>query len=262
MKIVLSIIDGHGNTVRSSDGQDEAFLVARHTYREGDRICVSAAETPCHVELCLDAAMPAAQVYLTANPFTFVVPFGARRKAYPPLAFSGDLKRLFCRRLSKPEIASRRKLSFNPYDDHGEPGAFPHAFANVETRGEAVFAARNAIDGEKANTDHGLWPFTSWGINRDPEASLTIDFGRTVLIDEVALYLRADFPHDAWWERVSVAFSDGESLQFPLVKSGAAQVFPFAPRPSRWMRLFDLVKADDPSPFPALTQVEVFGRDL
>ena len=29
-----------------------------------------------------------------------------------------------------------------------------------------------------------------------------------------------------------------------------------------WMRLHDLIKADDPSPFPALTQIEVWGRDL
>jgi hypothetical protein len=28
------------------------------------------------------------------------------------------------------------------------------------------------------------------------------------------------------------------------------------------MQLHDLIKADDPSPFPALTQIEVWGRDL
>jgi len=27
------------------------------------------------------------------------------------------------------------------------------------------------------------------------------------------------------------------------------------------VKLSDLIKADDPSPFPALTQMEVYGRD-
>ena len=47
--------------------------------------------------------------------------------------------------------------------------------ANVETRGEAVFAARNAIDGIYENDAHGIWPYQSWGINRDPNAALTLD---------------------------------------------------------------------------------------
>ena len=63
---------------------------------------------------------------------------------------------------------------------------------NVETRGEAVFAARNAIDGVYENDAHGIWPYQSWGINRDPNAALTLDFGRPVTIDELRLTLRAD----------------------------------------------------------------------
>ena len=49
------------------------------------------------------------------------------------------------------------------------------ASANVETRGESVFAARNAIDGVKANRSHGAWPFESWGINRQDDAQLTLE---------------------------------------------------------------------------------------
>lgn len=28
-----------------------------------------------------------------------------------------------------------------------------------------------------------------------------------------------------------------------------------------WLKLSHLIKADDPSPFPALTQIEVYGTD-
>jgi hypothetical protein len=260
--IDLRIEDVEGAVVAISSGAEEAFLFARHIFAEGDRIVVVVEDAPCHVEITLDAGMPPAWIYLRESPLVFVVPFGVRRKAYPPQAFSGELQRLACRLMAPEELAARRNLALNPYDDHGADQSFPHAFANVETRGEAVFAARNAIDGEKANTDHGHWPFTSWGINRDPEATLTIDFGREVTIDEVVFYLRADFPHDAWWERVSLTFlPGGETQEFALVKTGAAQAFPMVPRRVESVRLHTLIKADDASPFPALTQIELWGRD-
>jgi len=174
----------------------------------------------------------------------------------------GDLHRISARRVEPNDVSIRRNLAFNPFDHHDNTTLFPHAKANVETRGEAVFAARNAIDGEKANTDHGFWPYTSWGINQDPAAALTLAFGRPVRIDHVTLYLRADFPHDAWWKEVSMTFSDGHRLTVPLVKSGSAQAFSMPPRTVEWVRLHDLKKADDPSPFPALTQFEVWGADV
>ena len=66
---------------------------------------------------------------------------------------------------------------------------FPHAVANVETRGESVFAAQNAIDGNTSSNSHGDWPYESWGINRQDDATLRILFGRKVKIDRVILYL-------------------------------------------------------------------------
>lgn len=261
--IELRIENVRGAVVAQSEGGTEAFLFARHVFAEGDRLVVAVEGAPCHLDITLDAGMPPARIYLRESPFVFTVPFGARRKAYPPQAFSGELQRLSCRLVRPEELGARRNLALNPYDDHGEARAFPHAFANVETRGEAVFAARNAIDGEKANTDHGFWPFTSWGINRDPDATLTIDFRRPVTIDEIVFTLRADFPHDAWWERASLTvLPDGETQTFPLVKTGASQRFAIEARRVESVRLHSLIKADDPSPFPALTQVELWGCEV
>lgn len=56
----------------------------------------------------------------------------------------------------------------------GETTYYPHATANVETRNEAVFAARNTIDGQINNQGHGVWPYESWGTNRFTEASKLI----------------------------------------------------------------------------------------
>ena len=160
------------------------------------------------------------------------------------------------------EIAARRNLAFNCYDEHGDTGFYPHASANVETRGEAVFAARNAIDGIFENSAHGEYPYQSWGINRDPNAALTLDFGREVLLDELRITERADFPHDNYWVKATVEFSDGSRLDIPLVKSAKPQSVAFEPKRVRSLVLKDLIQAEGTSPFPALTQIEAFGTEV
>ncbi|MBX4950109.1 carbohydrate-binding protein [Rhizobium binae] len=260
MELTLKIVDADGFVLASSTGQDETFLVFRQSYREGEQVVVEASE-PGHVFLALDSAIQPGLVYMKECSYSLAVPFGDRRRPYSPNAFKGDIHRLSVRRARPGEIAHRRNLALNPWDDHANRTLFPHARANVETRGEAVFAARNAIDGEKANDDHGFWPYTSWGINRDPQAALTVEFGRPVRIDEIVFYLRADFPHDSWWEEASVTFSSGKTFSFPLVKSGAAQGFPIEPCLVEWVELHGLIKTEDVSPFPALTQIEIWGTE-
>ncbi|AJC82872.1 galactose-binding domain-containing protein (plasmid) [Rhizobium etli bv. phaseoli str. IE4803] len=260
MELTLKIVDADGFVRASATGRDETFLVYRQDYREGDCVVVEASE-PGHLFLALDSAIHPGFVYIRESAYSLAVPFGDKRKSYSPNAFKGDIHRLSVRKARPDELAQRRNLALNPWDDHANQALFPHARANVETRGEAVFAARNAIDGEKANDNHGFWPYTSWGINRDPEAALTLEFGRPVRIDEIVFYIRADFPHDSWWEEASVTFSSGKTLSFPLVKSGAAQGFPIEPCIVEWVELHGLIKAEDVSPFPALTQIEIWGTE-
>ncbi|OWV91779.1 carbohydrate-binding protein [Rhizobium sp. N122] len=260
MELTLKIVDADGFVLASHTGQDETFLVYRQNYDEGDCVVVEASE-PGHVFLALDNAIHPGLVYIRENGYCLAVPFGDKRKSYSPNAFRGDIHRLSARSARPDEIVQRRNLAVNPWDDHANRALFPHARANVETRGEAVFAARNAIDGEKANDNHGFWPYTSWGINRDPKAALTVEFGRPVRIDEIVFYLRADFPHDSWWEQASVTFSNGATSSFPLVKSGAAQGFSIEPCIVEWVELHGLIKAPDSSPYPALTQIEIWGTE-
>ena len=157
------------------------------------------------------------------------------------------------------ELKCYRNLAFNIYDQHGDTHCFPHAYANVETRGESVFAARNAIDGVIANLSHGEWPYESWGINRNPDAEMTIDFGREVTADKIVLYTRADFPHDSWWTNVTLKFSDGTHIEWDLRKSVKPHILEFEPKKITSVTLCNLIKADDESPFPALSQMEVYG---
>ena len=106
-----------------------------------------------------------------------------------------------------------------------------------------------------------MWPYQSWGINRDPNAALTLQFGRRVTVDELRITLRADFPHDSWWTAATVVFSDGSREVLSLKKSALPQAFPIEPRTITHLVLCELKKADDPSPFPALSQIEVWGTE-
>ena len=182
--------------------------------------------------------------------------------SYSPKSFAGSRHVIRARLALPEEIAARRNLAFNCYDEHGDTGFYPHASANVETRGEAVFAARNAIDGIFENSAHGEYPYQSWGINRDPNAALTLDFGREVLLDELRITERADFPHDNYWVKATVEFSDGSTLDIPLVKSAKPQRVTFEPKRVRSLVLKDLIQAEGTSPFPALTQIEAFGTEV
>ena len=78
------------------------------------------------------------------------------------------------------------------------------------------------------------------------------------------LTTRADFPHDAWWERVQVTLSSDEKRVLTLQKAedGRGQCFDLHGAEITSLMLDHLKKADDPSPFPALTQVEVWGTNL
>ena len=110
-----------------------------------------------------------------------------------------------------------------------------------------------------ANSSHGKYPYQSWGINRDPKAALTLDFGREVLVNEIRLTLRADYPHDNYWVSADINFDDGSSETLKLEKSEKPQCFQIKERKIKSLVLENLIKAEGESPFPALTQIEVRG---
>lgn len=259
--IKLKFLDAKGDTLLTAPGGGQVSLVYRNTYRPGDRVALDIGTPGQYVVVQFEDTMPPALVYVVKREINFHIPFDGQAVTYSPKSFAGACHIIRARFATEEEIAARRNLAFNPYDEHGDTGFYPHASANVETRGEAVFAARNAIDGVYENDAHGAWPYQSWGINRDPNAALTLDFGRPVTLDEIRLTLRADFPHDSWWTQATVAFDDGSREVLELAKTAEPQIFAVKPRTVTSLKLFELKKADDVSPFPALTQLEAWGTN-
>lgn len=258
--LALKVLDQKGNTICVSSGEDSVSLVCTAEYKEGDRIVLETSEKNIHVMLQVDDALGAAFCYITGN-VSYEIPFGEKRSCYSPKTFYGNRHYLYARIATPEEIAAYRNLALNVCDQHGDTNCFPHAYANVETRGESVFAARNAIDGVCENRSHGEWPYESWGINMQDDAEMTVDFGREIEADKVVLYTRSDFPHDNWWTQVKLNFSDGTEIVWDLEKSSLPHILTFEKKKITWVRLSNLIKADDPSPFPALSQIEVYGRE-
>lgn len=228
----------------------------------GDRIRISGAQ---HLALRIGPGMPQAMLYAPDAAVEYVVPCttsAARPGAtpYPPQAFADEPPQITARPVTRRELDAYRNLAANPYDLGDAATQFPHASANSQCRHEPVFAARNAIDGCLRNDHHGGWPFQSWGPEKQKELWWQVDFGREVEVDRVTLYLRADFPHDKYWRRATLVFSDGRRQPLALEKTAQPQTVTFPPHKTTSLRLADLA-SDEPLGWCALTEFEAWGRD-
>lgn len=262
----MKVLNNDGVTLSFSHlSGDGISAVHNAEYEEGDRIIFEVGSNVGLYWIRLDESMPETLVYIGNNPtgnvLFYKVPIGSQKTSMSPKSFAGNCHLITARKAHKNDGKVYRNLALNPYDGHEIKGFFPHSSANVETRNEAVFASRNAIDGIFENSSHGKYPYSSWGINQDPNAAMTIDFGRNVEVDQVRITLRADFPHDNWWTKGELQFSDGSKLELNFEKTALPQTFKFDKKVINNIVFTNLIKSEEDSPFPALTQIEVYGID-
>ena len=168
-------------------------------------------------------------VYLKNNKFSYVIPDISR--TYPSeLAKSGCT--ISARIPTLEELSKKHNLALNTCDLLNARTVFPHATSNNvhEDNNNPDWFARNVIDGFTQNTSHGSYPYQSWGPKNTMSAKdyIKIDFGHDVSVEELVLYLRADFDHDGYWGSFTVEFSDGSTLDITSVKKASkAQTFKF-----------------------------------
>lgn len=261
MALTLRIKNAADLVLAEASGTDSVTLVYEREYQTGDSILLETSASGVYLVVMLEDSIRPAFVYMGGLRHRMSMPFGEKRVCYSPKSFTGTVHLLTARCATRQEIVAYKNLTLNPLDCHENEVLFPHARANVETRGESVFASRNAMDGVYANVGHGVWPYQSWGINQNPDAEMRIEFGRPVMIDKAVLTTRADFPHDSWWASGTLEFSNGSEITFPLIKTASPQEVEFALREATWVVLKKLIKANDESPFPALSQIEIWGTE-
>jgi hypothetical protein len=262
--LTLRLKNNEGKVLSERLHETETYLAFKeYMYQPGDYIEVAIDMVPAFLWVQVDEALALSLIYLTEKTWRYnIITDKTLKRAFSPKVFSGERHYIMARIASTQDINTYRNLALNPHDQKESTGAFPHAYANVETRNDSTFYARNAIDGIIANENHGSFPYQSWGINQQADAKITIDFGRLVQIDKIALVLRGDYPHDSYWIQSTVAFSTGEELIIHPTNKLDRQFFEFEVIKTSSVTLKDLIKHEDDSPFPALTQIEIFGREI
>lgn len=259
MPLKIEIIND-GIVKAAAQGTDSAELFYKYEYTQGDVIKLTS-DPSRYLVVKLEDTFDPTFVY-SAGEYVLPIPFGEDKVCYCPRSFTLNWHLLSVRYATEDEIECRKNLCLNVYDHHRNTGLFPHSHANVETRNESVFASRNAIDGVFANSSHGYYPYQSWGINRQDDAEITVDFGRKVDIDEVVITIRADFPHDNWWHSAVLKFSDGTRETVSLKKTAQRQHIAVVKKAITSITMCEMKKDEnDPSPFPALTQIEAWGTE-
>ncbi|MBD8070025.1 hypothetical protein [Bacillus sp. PS06] len=249
------------NHLLESVGERMCYIASQDfVYEEEDVIEVFVEQKNRFLMVKLDESIDSTIVFIPDHSWKYKISKeNTSFEAMPDHRFTNKRHYLAVRYATNEEITRYQNWALNPHDQKDFSGAYPHASANVETRNDATFFACNAINGIYANNSHGSYPYQSWGINRQSDATLTIDFGRPIEVDKVSITIRADFPHDSYWTEVTVVFSDESSETFSLQKTKEPQFFSFEKRTVTNVRLTNLIKAKDESPFPALTEFEVYG---
>ncbi len=269
----IEVQDGQGvriagpETHASSPKAASAELVFDREYQPGDRILLGG---PQRMAVRLDESMPECLIYIPERGnASYEIPYGREEKqtgsAYAPESFAGKSHRVTIRALNKSELTGYRNLALNPCDlrqnEQVATPIFPHATTNSVSRSLFDFEARNAIDGVTQNGHHGVWPYQSWGPQLRTDLWWKLDFGRPVELDKIRLMVRADFPHDSYWKSADVEFSDGSHVPIQIVSSAEFQDFSFPKRRASWMRLTNLVPADE-TKWCSFIEVEAWGHDL
>jgi hypothetical protein len=271
----ISVEDKDGIKIAGSDVRDaassatSAVLAFDRAYRAGDRIVIRG---PQRIAVRLDKSMPECLLFLadsSLGEFDYEVPSGRSEQetgsAYAPDGFAGKFHRVTVRALDRNERTGYRNLALNPCDvlrpEEGPASVFPHSSTNSYSRNLFDFAARNAIDGMAQNGHHGVWPCQSWGPGLRGDLWWKLDFGRLVEVDNIRLMVRADYPHDSYWNSAVVEFSDGSLLPIGMSSSAEFQAFDFSKRKITWFRITKLV-AENPAKWCGFVEVEAWGHDL
>ena len=260
--INLKLIRENGDVKFKAYGNeiDEHF---HGEYELGDKFRIELCDGS-FVKLKLDPTLAESIVYVPDGTFEFLVPFDRERKAcYAPGAWDGDDHRIVVSEPTDAEIYADRLISLNSHDRHNVPKYYPHAVANFVTREEPCFFERNAIDGVIDNSNHGDFPYHSWGGGLREDLEFEVHFGQDVEVSEVVIFLRADFPHDTYWKECDVEFSDGTLVHANFIKTADGQKVSFEPKTTEMVKLtgFKQQRLEDGSlSFAALTQIEVYGK--
>ena len=211
------------------------------------------------LEVSFDETQKPSIVYLPEKKLVYEFPYDAMLVAYDMDSWLSNSHHIILK--TTTEGYETRNIALNSIDKPESKNVYPHAWANMVTRNDPCFEAKNAIDGICDNSGHGNYPYHSWAAGAREDMVYKIDFGCEVLIEKLTFFLRADFPHDTYWKSLDVQFDDGSTAKadFEMTASGQDLVLD-EPKTTKTITFINFKQATEPLSWAALSQVEVYGN--
>ncbi len=256
----LKVIDKQGKVLFSEKGKDQIDCIYHGEFHDGECIRVDSTESE-YIEVSFDETLKESIIYIPHQKFVYEILKQYNGICFDEEAFGGNSHRLIVRIPSEAELYGYRNISLNAYDMHGAKESYPHAYANYVTRNDPNFFERNAINGVIRPEDHAGYPYSNWAGGARSDLKFYIDFGTEVEIDKFIFYLRADFPHDSYWNSIDILLDDGTLVtgEFKATGEGQAVILPESKRTSK-VQLKNFKQPTEPLSWAGLTQIEVYGR--
>lgn len=260
----VTIYYSSGDNFYSTTEKSFATLDVPQKYKVGDKVSIVLPEGEKYVWVSLTSKMGESLIYVPNGVYTYEFTTDiALNSSYTMNGSNkmGYINNVVTARIpTDEELAETRNIAFNSYDIVTATTSYPHAVSNDVHNNQAEFAARNAIDGFIFNKGHGTFPTQSWGPSQNnANAYFMVDFGREVLVSELLIYLRADFPHDDHYVSATVEFSDGSTEEISLRRTAEAQVCDISDKTTSSIKLKNLTKGG--SEWAGFMEVEIYGHE-
>ena len=149
----------------------------------------------------------------------------------------------------------RRNLAKNPGAKTFSVGSFPHAESNSFYQYLDEYSPASVIDGN-GEANAGRW----WRPYKRTDIWLKIEFGRTVLLDEIVIHRKLPESGRQGWSKVTLQFSDDQKEDIVLKNSPEPQKISFPEKQSGFVLLTDF-QQEFPLETNGIIEIEVFGKD-
>ena len=232
-KVTIEYYDKDGNLAGIAEDKHLTTLYLEQKIQVGDKVVVKLPKGCNYIWFNLTPKMKISLQYCPDGEFTYTVPSYAQL-VLPKLTVDADSGQQNAYVYTHPTITAflptdedlnaLYNVALNPYDaPYGDEAATITAGSTWENDGYGNFMPANAFDGFTTNRSHAnnSVPDQSWGPDKNANPNdiwLKIDFGREVELSYFNLYIRADFPHDAYITELTLEFSDGSTVTYTGLK--------------------------------------------
>ncbi len=241
----------------SAKGDGYAILYLNAAYKVGQKITVKVTGSK-YVALSINERQGEVLYYVPNGEFTYTIPSDWNSAFCTTARSSGSSSyrnpTIMVRIPTADELSEERNLAYNTYAS--DIDVFPKVTSAQAASG--LKSVRGAVDGFVSNKSAAAtWPYQAWVPSTTAEDSMTIDFGRQVVVNTLNIKLR-DASSDTHLLSAVVTFSDGTTKELIMHDSSEFQSFDLGGKTVTKLTIGGFTKAVTDGTF-AITEVQVLG---